>query len=204
MTALANIVRFPDPPSRARPADAAPRAAEDVGVDEIGAQIATHIASLRRYAHALLRDRTEAEDLVQESLARALSRSHQFRPGTNLRAWLFTIMHNVHVNHVRARVVRPGEVPVEDVEMRLGVQGRQEGRIELRDMARAVEALPPEQRQVLLMVGLEGMKYEEVATALGIPIGTVMSRLSRAREAVRQRIAGPEARPAGPALRRIK
>jgi RNA polymerase sigma-70 factor (ECF subfamily) len=199
--ALANVVRFPDPPVRDRPLAAAP---EDARVDDIPSEIATHIASMRRYALALLRDRGDADDLVQEALARALSRVHQFRPGTNLRAWLFTILHNVHVNHIRAKVVRPGEVPVEDVEMRLGVPGRQDARIELRDMARAVEALPEEQRRVLLMVGLEGMKYDEVATALGIPIGTVMSRLSRAREAVRQRIAGSDARPAGPTLRRIK
>jgi RNA polymerase sigma-70 factor (ECF subfamily) len=172
-------------------------------LDDIKAEITVHIASLRRYARALMRDRSDAEDLMQDALARALSRSHQFKPGTNMRAWLFTILHNIHVNNVRAKVVRPNEVPVEDHEQRLSTPARQDGRIELRDMSRAIETLPAEQRQVLLLVGLEGMKYDEVATVLGVPIGTVMSRLSRAREAVRNRLAeGPAER--GPTLRRIK
>jgi len=172
-------------------------------VDDVKAEIGAHIASMRRYARALLRDRNDAEDLVQEAATRALSRVHQFKPGTNLRAWLFTILHNTHVNGIRSKVVRPAEVPVEDVEGRLATTGRQEGRIELRDMARAVDSLPLEQRQVLLMVALEGMKYDEVADALNIPIGTVMSRLSRAREAIRAKLAGEEAG-TGPTLRRIK
>jgi RNA polymerase sigma-70 factor (ECF subfamily) len=120
-----------------------------------------------------------------------------------MRAWLFTILHNIHVNNVRAKVVRPNEVPVEDHEQRLSTPARQDGRIELRDMSRAIETLPAEQRQVLLLVGLEGMKYDEVATVLGVPIGTVMSRLSRAREAVRNRLSDGQAE-SGPTLRRIK
>jgi len=169
-------------------------------VSTIGVQIQNHITSLRRYARALLRDKAEADDLVQESLARALSRADKFQPGTNLRAWLFTIMHNVHVNQVRQKVSRPDEVPVDEVELRLVTPARQETRIELRDMSRALDALPPEQRQVLLMVALEGMKYDEVAKVLDIPIGTVMSRLSRARDAVRARFSQDGA----VALRRVK
>ena len=172
-------------------------------MDDIKADITSHIASLRRYARALMRDRSDAEDLMQEALARALSRTHQFKPGTNLRAWLFTILHNIHINNVRAKVVRPNEVPVEDHEHRLSTPARQEGRIELRDMARAIETLPVEQRQVLLLVALEGMKYDEVAKLTGVPIGTVMSRLSRAREAVRNRLSDGPAE-SGPTLRRIK
>lgn len=169
-------------------------------VTNFGVELEVHIASLRRYARALLHDRADAEDLVQEALARALSRADKFRPGTNLRAWLFTILHNVHVNQVRQKVSRPDEVPVEDVEYRLVSPARQEERIELRDMSRALDALPLEQRQVLLLVALEGLKYDEVAEALGVPIGTVMSRLSRGREAIRARLAGEK----GVSLRRVK
>ena len=205
MTALAKLIPFPDAAiaERSTTAKALATPVGGSGLDDVKTEIAAHIASLRRYARALMRDRSDAEDLMQEALARALSRSHQYRPGTNLRAWLFTILHNIHVNQVRAKVVRPNEVPVEDHEHRLSTPARQDGRIELRDMARAIETLPAEQRQVLLLVGLEGMKYDEVAKVLGIPIGTVMSRLSRAREAVRTRLAEGPAE-TGPTLRRIK
>lgn len=172
----------------------------DATVSSFGAELEVHIGSLRRYARALRRDPGEAEDLIQESLARALSRSDRFKPGTNLRAWLFTIMHNVHVNQIRHKVTRGDEVPMDDVEPRLVSPPKQEGRIELRDMQRALEALPVEQRQVLLLVALEGMKYEEVARLLEIPVGTVMSRLSRAREAVRIRLSNDGGMP----LRRVK
>lgn len=171
-------------------------------MSRFGVELEVHIAALRRYARALLRDRGDADDLVQEALARALSRADRFQPGTNLRAWLFTILHNVHVNQIRQKVARPDEVPVEDTAaLRLSIPARQETQIELRDMARALDELPVEQRQVLLLVALEGLKYEEVAEVLGIPIGTVMSRLSRAREAVRQKLAD---KGSGPVLRRVK
>lgn len=169
-------------------------------MSRFGTELEVQIASLRRYARALLRDRNDADDLVQESLARALSRADRFKPGTNLRAWLFTIMHNVHVNQVRQKISRPDEVPVEDYEMRLVTPARQETSIELRDMSRALADLPEEQRQVLLLVALEGLKYDEVAAVLQIPIGTVMSRLSRAREAVRIKLANE----GGVPLRRVK
>ncbi|UEM02115.1 sigma-70 family RNA polymerase sigma factor [Skermanella rosea] len=169
-------------------------------MSRFGTELEVQIASLRRYARALLRDRNDADDLVQESLARALSRADRFKPGTNLRAWLFTIMHNVHVNQVRQKISRPDEVPVEDYEMRLTTPARQETSIELRDMSRALADLPEEQRQVLLLVALEGLKYDEVAAVLQIPIGTVMSRLSRAREAVRIKLANE----GGVPLRRVK
>ena len=138
--------------------------------------------------------------MCKSALARALSRADRFKPGTNLRAWLFTIMHNVHVNQVRQKISRPDEVPVEDYEMRLTTPARQETSIELRDMSRALAELPDEQRQVLLLVALEGLKYDEVATVLQIPIGTVMSRLSRAREAVRIKLSNE----GGVPLRRVK
>ena len=156
-----------------------------------GIELEVHIASLRRYARALVRDRNDADDLVQEALARALSRADKFVTGTNLRAWLFTIMHNVHVNQVRSRAARPVEVAVDSVlESRMSEPANQEARVELGEMMRVLDTLPAEQRQVLLLVALEGLKYEEVAAVLEVPVGTVMSRLSRAREAVRVRLAG--------------
>jgi len=169
-------------------------------VSKFGAELEVHIASLRRYACALLRNRSDVDDLVQDTLARALSRADRFESGTNMRAWLFTILHNTHVNQVRQRSSRPAEVAVEDVEHRLVVAADQEVRVELAEMLRVLDGLPTDQRQVLLLVALEGMKYDEVAGVLGIPIGTVMSRLSRAREAVRTRLAGGSA----PPLRRVK
>jgi len=169
-------------------------------LSSFGAELEVHIASLRRYARALLRNRADAEDLVQEALARAIARADSFQTGTNMRAWLFTILHNVHVNQVRSRASRPDEVTVESVENRLTTPARQEERVEVREMMRALDELPDEQRQVLLLVALEGLKYEEVAEMIGVPIGTVMSRLSRGREAVRAKLANG----ASVALRRVK
>jgi len=170
-------------------------------LSKFGVELEVHIASLRRYARSLLRNRVDADDLVQEALARAVSRADSFQAGTNLRAWLFTILHNVHVNQIRSRASRPDEVPVDAVEHRLTTPARQEERVEVREMMRLVDELPEEQRQVLMLVALEGLKYEEVAEVLGVPIGTVMSRLSRAREAVRTKMANGAA--AG-GLRRVK
>src|SRR5580692_12044953 len=144
------------------------------------------IPRLRRYARALTRDASRADDLVQSCLVRALAKSHLWQPGTDLRAWLFTILHNQHVNEVR-RAVREGiNVPVEDVAPVLTVPSTQGASLQLRDLDRAMARLPEEQRQVLLLVGLEGMRYEEVAVVLDVPVGTVRSRLSRGREMLRQ------------------
>ncbi len=169
-------------------------------LSKFGVELEVHIASLRRYARALLRNRADAEDLVQEALTRAVARADTFKAGTNLRAWLFTILHNVHVNQVRSKAARPDEVDVDSVESKLVSQPRQEERVELREMMRALDELPEEQRKVLLLVALEGLKYEEVAEMLGVPIGTVMSRLSRAREAVRAKLANE----GSVTLRRVK
>ena len=169
-------------------------------MSKFGVDLEVHIASLRRYARALLRNSADAEDLVQEALTRAVARADSFQAGTNLRAWLFTILHNVHVNQVRSKAARPQEVDVDDVESKLVSPARQEERVELREMMRVVDELPEEQRKVLLLVALEGLKYDEVADMLGVPIGTVMSRLSRAREAVRAKLANE----GGVTLRRVK
>ena len=148
------------------------------------------IPRLRRYARALVGDRATADDLAQDTLERAWAKLHLYRRGTDLRAWLFTVMHNVHVNRVRAS--RPTDL-LEDEMPELAQRGAQSDALVVRDLDRAIARLPAEQRAVLLLVTLEDMSYDEVARTLGIPIGTVMSRLSRAREKLRAMMAGHEA-----------
>jgi RNA polymerase sigma-70 factor (ECF subfamily) len=145
------------------------------------------IPRLRRYARALVGDRATADDLVQDTLERAWAKLHLYRRGTDLRAWLFTVMHNVHVNRVRA--TRATE-PLQDEMPELAQRAAQGDALLVRDLDRAIGRLPPEQRAVLLLVTLEEMSYEQVAGTMGIPIGTVMSRLSRAREKLRAMMLG--------------
>jgi RNA polymerase sigma factor (sigma-70 family) len=145
------------------------------------------IPRLRRYARALVGDRATADDLVQDTLERAWAKLHLYRRGTDLRAWLFTVMHNVHVNRVRA--VRLTDT-LEDEMPELAQRPAQGDALLVRDLDRAITRLPDEQRAVLLLVTLEEMSYEQVARTLGIPIGTVMSRLSRAREKLRAMMLG--------------
>ena len=167
-------------------------------MDGFGSLLQNEIPRLRRYARALTRDASRADDLVQSCLVRALAKSHLWQPGTDLRAWLFTILHNQHVNEVR-RAVREGiNVPVEDVAPVLTVPSSQGASLQLRDLERAMARLPEEQRQVLLLVGLEGMRYEEVALVLDVPVGTVRSRLSRGRDMLRH-LMDMKARPGGDA-----
>lgn len=151
------------------------------------AQVVAYIPRLRRYARALLRERSAADDLVQDTLERALNKLHLWKRGTDLRAWLFTVMHNVHVNQVRSR----REYAALDADaLELPVRATQDVGLEMRDMERMLARLPVEQREVLLLVVLEDLSYDEAATVLGIPIGTVMSRLSRAREKLRALMEG--------------
>jgi len=145
------------------------------------------IPRLRRYARALAGDRAAADDLVQDTLERAWAKLHLYRRGTDLRAWLFTVMHNVYVNQLRA--ARPG-VQLDEEMPELSQPARETDALELRDLDLAIGRLPPEQREVLLLVVLEDMSYDEAAGTLGIPIGTVMSRLARAREKLRTMLSG--------------
>src|SRR5271168_253188 len=143
------------------------------------------IPRLRRYARALTRDASRADDLVQSCLVRAISKQHLWQEGTDLRAWLFTILHNEHVNDVR-RVAREGAtIPMDEVASVMPVEANAVDSLQLRDLDRAIGRLADEQRQVILLVGLEGMSYEQAAEILGIPVGTVRSRLSRGRETLR-------------------
>jgi RNA polymerase sigma-70 factor (ECF subfamily) len=145
------------------------------------------IPRLRRYARALVGERAGADDLVQDTLERAWSKLHLYRRGTDLRAWLFTVMHNVHVNKLRA--ARPAD-PLDEGMPELALRAPQADALLVRDLDRAIARLPADQRAVLLLVTLEEMSYEEVARTLGIPIGTVMSRLSRARDKLRAMMLG--------------
>ena len=156
------------------------------------------IPRLRRYARALVGDRATADDLVQDTLERAWAKLHLYRRGTDLRAWLFTVMHNVHVNRVRA--TRPTDL-IEDEMPELAQRAPPGDTLLVRDLDRAITRLPAEQRAVLLLVTLEEMSYDEVARTLGIPIGTVMSRLSRAREKLRSLMLG---QPASAKLKVVK
>ena len=145
------------------------------------------IPRLRRYARALAGDRNAADDLVQDTLERAWSKLHLYRRGTDLRAWLFTVMHNVYVNQRRA--ARPGS-PLDEEMPELAQPARETEGLVLRDLDAAIRRLPPDQREVLLLVALEDMSYSEAAGALEVPIGTVMSRLARAREKLRAMLSG--------------
>jgi len=151
-------------------------------------QFVEHIPRLRRYAHALCSDRYAADDLVQDTLERALNKLHLWQPGSNMRAWLFSIMHSVFANQWRSSR-REVEVDLEECPDVM-VQPTQIDRVELAEVEKALLGIAPEQREVLLLVAVEQMSYAETAKALAIPIGTVMSRLSRARENLRQRMGG--------------
>ena len=157
------------------------------------------IPRLRRYARALTGDPVRADDLVQDTLERALNKWTLWRPG-DLGAWLRTLMHNLFVNQVRDR---PTMADVDEA-ADLPVRARQQDMLEVRDLDRALQRLPAEQREVLLLVGLEELSYAQAAKITGVPVGTVMSRLSRARERLRLILAGAEDASEGPLLKRIK
>lgn len=153
---------------------------------DIYSEIEAEIPRLRRYARALTRDVTIADDLVQDCLTRALGKLHLWQKGTDLRAWLFTILHNQYVNYVRRSVREGASVGLSDSEPLLTRPPQQGRRLELRDLERAIAKLPEEQQSAILLVGLKGMRYEEVAAVLDVPVGTIRSRLSRGREALRK------------------
>ncbi|WP_158903470.1 RNA polymerase sigma factor [Burkholderia sp. L27(2015)] len=150
-------------------------------------EIMQHVPRLRRYARALVRDHDLADDLVQDTLERGLRNTARFRPGSDLRAWLSTIMHNVFVNQISKLAWHAPHVQVEEVaESEFAIYDNHSQSLEVRDIDDALQKLSTEQREVILLVALDEMSYAEVASALQIPIGTVMSRLSRARERLRE------------------
>ena len=155
--------------------------------------IEPHIPGLRRFACALLRgDRHSADDLVQDCLERALSRWHQRRAEANVRGWLYTILYNRFLSdqHRRwRRGVHDGLLEVAEAELP-GIAGDQDSALTHRDLLRALATLTEEQRSVLVLIAVEDLSYEEAARVLGVPIGTVMSRLSRGRERLRHLMNG--------------
>jgi RNA polymerase sigma-70 factor, ECF subfamily len=157
-------------------------------MDDFAKLLEQHIPRLRRYAFALHRaNRSRADDLVQDTLVRAIAKQHLWHPGTNLLGWLFTLMHNQHVNDVRRSVTRDGfSYAVGEFHDTVASVSDASASLQLRDLERALAQLCVERREVILLVGLEGMSYEEVAEVVGIPIGTVRSRLSRGRIELRQ------------------
>lgn len=168
------------------------------------AELVAAIPRLRRYARVLTGEMSRADDLVQDTLARAWEKRRLWQAGTNLRAWLFTVMHNVYVNQ-RALARRDARnVSLEsDTEAgdlwQLAVRPTQQTHVELAEIVHQLGRLPTEQRAVLMLAAVEEMKYEEIAAVLDIPVGTVMSRLSRAREKLRKLAAEP-----GAALKVVK
>jgi RNA polymerase sigma-70 factor, ECF subfamily len=160
------------------------------------------IPALRRYAAALLRNRDDADDLVHDCLVRALDKLHTRREDADVRAWLFAIMHNLFISQLRRAKARPAGEPLDEThEAALSLRPDQESSLQWRDLIRGLNALPVEQRSVILLVSVEDLSYADAATVLGIPVGTVMSRLARGRERLRQLTEEEEARPV---LRRVK
>ena len=164
--------------------------------------IEEQIPRLRRYARALTRHQERADDLVQDTLVRAIAKEHLWQPGTNLRAWLFTLMHNQYVNSVR-RDIREGQtVEIDSISNGLAATTDPTSSRQLQELERALGQLAEEQRQAILLVGLEGVSYEEAAGILNVPVGTVRSRLSRGRDSLRRLMDMPDraGRPAATAF----
>jgi RNA polymerase sigma-70 factor (ECF subfamily) len=172
------------------------------------ASLVACIPNLRRYARGLVSDAAQADDLVQDTLERAWSRFARWERRGDLRAWMFGILHHRFIDHLRAARRRP-EDSAGDALPELPQRADQADGIEVRDLDRLLQRLPAEQREVLLLVAVEEMSYAEAAAVVGVPVGTVMSRLARGRERLRQALQGgapPAAAPgaAGAPLRRIK
>lgn len=169
-------------------------------MDETAALLEPQIPALRRHAWALLRDRDAADDLVQDTLERALSRWHLRHLDGDLKAWLFTIQRNLFISGVRQRARRGVHLGPDALEPLASEEPGADRLLGARDVLAGLDSLPDEQRSVLLLVGVEDLSYAETAKVLGVPVGTVMSRLSRARDKMRQFMEVGHA----PVLRRVK
>jgi RNA polymerase sigma-70 factor (ECF subfamily) len=152
-------------------------------------QLIAVLPRLRRFARGLTGSAAEADDLVQAACERALSREHQFQAGTRFDSWMFRIVQTIWIDQLRARNVRAEDPEVE--EERLGSDEpvrRVEARLALEEVRRAVTRLPAEQRNALMLVTVEGLSYKEAAEVAGVPVGTIMSRLARARIALQNQL----------------
>lgn len=156
-----------------------------------------HITALRRYARILTGNSTDSDDLVQECLTKALSKVTRWKEIKNVRSFLFTIMHNLHIDRIRREANGRSNVSFDAVgENQFSCSPRQAVMLELQEIHDALQKLPREQRETLLLVSLDGMTYREVSDVMSVPVGTVMSRLSRGREALRRHINGDTGRAA--------
>jgi RNA polymerase sigma-70 factor (ECF subfamily) len=160
----------------------------EVQVDNFSTLLEQQIPRLRRYAAALHRsNKSRADDLVQDTLVRAIAKQHLWKPGTNLPGWLSTLMHHQHVNDVRRSMSREGPTyPVEAFHNTLASVNDTSASLQLRDLDRAMAELPIERRETIRLVALQGMSYQAVAELYGVPIGTVRSRIARGRSMLRQ------------------
>jgi len=177
------------------PAFTMPPSAHDAALPH--PELVAAIPRLRRYARVLTGDATRADDLVQDTLARAWEKRRLWQAGTDLRAWLFTVMHNVYVNQLALLRREAGNISLDadasGLAWQLPVRGNQLDRVELMEVVAQMGRLTADQREVLLLAAVEEMRYEEIAAVLAVPIGTVMSRLSRARMKLRHLVAEPAA-----------
>jgi len=170
-------------------------------VDETKWLMAKEIPRLRRYALALVNDAAEADDLVQDCLERAIRKRHLWKRRGSLRSWLYRILYNVFINQSARRNRIRRQITLEAANIVPSEPARQEKQIVYREIAAAMQNLSKEHRAVIVLTAVEGLPYDEAATVLGIPIGTLRSRLSRAREKLRAIYVEPEA---GVSLRRVK
>lgn len=160
-------------------------------IDELHA----HISSLRRYALVLCRNAADADDLVQESLLKAIAAADSYQSGKDLRAWLFSILHNTFISHTRQYARRARAARFLDATLReAGMPPPQEKHVEAQHTLNVLSRLAPQQQSVLVLIAVEGLSYADAAEALEIPIGTLMSRLARGREELRHLVAGSKSK----------
>ncbi len=151
-------------------------------------QLLDCLPRLRRFAHALARNAADADDLLQASVERALQRREQWEPGTRLDSWMYRLMRNLWIDTVRAEMRRGETFVAPDAGEAIGAAGNQEAVVELGEVGAALHRLPPEQREAVALVVIEGFAYKEAAEILDIPMGTLTSRLVRGREALMARL----------------
>ena len=158
---------------------------------EFERELIANIPHLRAFAGFVTQNSDQANDLVQDTIVRALRAQHQFQPGTNFKAWTFTILRNLHINNLRRNRVRMDSIEDGALEA-FAVPPDQFARLEFQELRRALAKLSPEHREVLILVGASGFRYEEAATICKCAIGTIKSRLSRARAELRELLLGDE------------
>jgi RNA polymerase sigma-70 factor (ECF subfamily) len=159
-------------------------------MNQVYLELDHHVPHMRRYALSLCRNKADAEDLVQECAARALDKSGKFEPGTNLRAWLLTMMHNLHISQIRKNGHASYAVDTDSVPSAMSEKPRQAEYMALQELFDAMQDLPMTQRQTLEMATLDDRAYEDIASSQHISVGTVKSRVARSRQTLRHLLDG--------------